>query len=47
MSFANLEDRAYEDIGRAIRSVARGYIQAYRASKGLPPLAATERALVT
>jgi aspartate 4-decarboxylase len=47
VSFANLEDRAYEDIGRAIRSVARGYIQAYRASKGLPPLAATERARVT
>jgi aspartate 4-decarboxylase len=47
VSFANLEDRAYEDIGRAIRSVARGSIQAYRASKGLPPLAATERARVT
>ncbi|HEX4507698.1 MAG TPA: bifunctional aspartate transaminase/aspartate 4-decarboxylase [Alphaproteobacteria bacterium] len=47
VSFANLGDDSYEDIGRAIRSVARGYVQAFRVSKGLPPLAATERARVT
>jgi aspartate 4-decarboxylase len=34
ISFANLEDHAYHDIGRALRSVARGYLQAYRASQG-------------
>jgi aspartate 4-decarboxylase len=39
VSFANLDDDAYESIGRGIRSVARGYGQAYCASKGLPPLA--------
>lgn len=36
VSFANLDDDAYEAIGRAVRSVARGYVQAYRASKGEP-----------
>lgn len=34
VSFANLPDDAYEKIGRAVRAVARGYLQAYRASKG-------------
>lgn len=34
VSFANLPDESYSAIGRGIRSVARGYLQAYRASKG-------------
>jgi len=34
ISFANLDDDAYDDIGRACRAVARGYVQAYEASKG-------------
>ena len=36
VSFANLDDSAYRKIGRAVRAVAVGYVQAYRASKGLP-----------
>ncbi|WP_170464049.1 bifunctional aspartate transaminase/aspartate 4-decarboxylase [Ruegeria arenilitoris] len=36
VSFANLDDSAYRQIGRAVRAVATGYVQAYRASKGLP-----------
>lgn len=36
VSFANLEDDAYERIGHAVRAVAGGYVQAYRAAKGLP-----------
>jgi aspartate 4-decarboxylase len=34
VSFANLNDHVYDDIGRAVRAVARGYRQAYEASKG-------------
>lgn len=34
VSFANLDDAAYAEIGRAVRSIARGYVQAYQASKG-------------
>jgi aspartate 4-decarboxylase len=34
ISFANLNDHVYDDLGRAIRAVARGYRQAYEASKG-------------
>ncbi len=34
VSFANLDDAVYEDIGRAIRAVARDYVQAYRAAGG-------------
>lgn len=34
VSFANLDDEAYSAIGRAVRAVAAGYVQAYRASKG-------------
>jgi len=34
ISFANLDDHVYDDIGRAVRSIARGYVQAYEASKG-------------
>ncbi|QIE56724.1 bifunctional aspartate transaminase/aspartate 4-decarboxylase [Pikeienuella piscinae] len=36
VSFANLNDEAYSEIGRAVRSIARGYVQAYQASKGEP-----------
>jgi aspartate 4-decarboxylase len=32
VSFANLDDEAYENIGRAVRAVARSYVLAYRAS---------------
>jgi aspartate 4-decarboxylase len=34
VSFANLNDHVYDDIGRAVRAVARSYRQAYEASKG-------------
>src|SRR5689334_1975610 len=34
ISFANLDDHVYDDIGRVVRSIARGYVQAYEASKG-------------
>jgi aspartate 4-decarboxylase len=34
ISFANLNDEAYSEIGRAVRSIARGYVQAYQAAKG-------------
>ncbi|MBK0400116.1 bifunctional aspartate transaminase/aspartate 4-decarboxylase [Limibaculum sp. M0105] len=34
VSFANLHDDAYSEIGRAVRSIARGYVQAYQASRG-------------
>ncbi len=37
VSFANLDDHVYDDIGRAVRAVARSYRQAYEASKGKPP----------
>jgi aspartate 4-decarboxylase len=33
VSLANLGDEAYEEIGRGVRSIARGYRQAYEASK--------------
>lgn len=36
VSFANLNDEAYENIGRAVRAVARGYVQAWRASQDKP-----------
>ena len=36
VSFANLDDHVYDDIGRAIRAVARSYRQAYEASKAKP-----------
>ena len=36
VSFANLDDNAYAAIGRAVRAVARDYVQAYRAAKGEP-----------
>jgi aspartate 4-decarboxylase len=34
ISFANLEDHVYDDIGRALRAIARGYRQAYEAQTG-------------
>jgi aspartate 4-decarboxylase len=34
VSFANLSDDTYNDIGRAVRAVARGYVEAYRAQGG-------------
>ena len=33
ISFANLDDDVYENIGRAVRAVARGYVMAFRASQ--------------
>jgi aspartate 4-decarboxylase len=33
LALANLPDEAYEDIGRGVRSIARGYRDAYEASK--------------
>jgi aspartate 4-decarboxylase len=36
VSFANLDDHVYDDIGRAMRAVARGYVQAYQASLSKP-----------
>lgn len=33
VSLANLDDEVYEDIGRGVRSIARGYRDAYEASK--------------
>ncbi|MBL0372947.1 bifunctional aspartate transaminase/aspartate 4-decarboxylase [Rhizobium sp. KVB221] len=33
VSFANLNDDVYDDIGRAVRAVARGYVDSYRASQ--------------
>jgi aspartate 4-decarboxylase len=42
VSFANLNDHVYDDIGRAVRAVARGYRQAYEASKGSQPTGAAK-----
>jgi aspartate 4-decarboxylase len=39
VSFANLSDHVYDDIGRAVRAVARSYRQAYEAAKGQPAAA--------
>jgi aspartate 4-decarboxylase len=36
VSLANLPDEAYEDIARGVRSIARGYRDAYEASKTAP-----------
>ena len=36
VSLANLPDEAYEQIGRGVRLIARGYRDAYEASKGQP-----------
>jgi len=34
VSLANLNDEVYEEIGRGVRSIARGYRLAFEASKG-------------
>jgi aspartate 4-decarboxylase len=34
ISFANLDDHVYDDIGRALRAIARGYRQNYEAATG-------------
>ncbi len=34
VSFANLNDDVYDDIGRAVRAVARSYYQAYQLATG-------------
>ena len=39
VSLANLPDEAYEDIGRGVRTVARGYRDAFEASKSAPQTA--------
>lgn len=33
VSYANLDDRVYREIGRAVRAVARGYLHAYEVEK--------------
>ena len=38
ISFANLDDHVYDDIGRAVRAIARGYRQAYEAAPARPPV---------
>ena len=47
ISFANLNDHVYDDIGRALRAIARGYRQAYEAATGKSgqPAVRTERAV--
>ena len=35
VSLANLPDEAYEDIGRGVRTIARGYRDAFEASKNV------------
>jgi hypothetical protein len=44
VSFANLNDHVYDDIGRAVRAVARSYRQAYEAATGKTAAAPTKRA---
>ena len=34
VSFANLDDHVYDDIGRAVRAIARGYRLAYESATG-------------
>ena len=41
ISLANLPDDVYDDIGRGVRAVARGYRDAYQASKGTTKPSAT------
>jgi aspartate 4-decarboxylase len=45
VSFANLDEDVYDDIGRAVRAVARSYVMACRASRPATP--AAEGALAT
>jgi aspartate 4-decarboxylase len=46
VSFANLDDDVYENIGRAVRAVARGYVMAYQASEAAAAAAAAPSAAV-
>ncbi len=46
ISFANLDDHVYDDIGRAVRAVARGYRQAYEAATGKKSKPAEPKVLV-
>ena len=41
VSFANLDDDVYENIGRAVRAVARSYVVAFRASQAATAAAAS------
>ena len=43
VSFANLDDDVYDDIGRAVRAVARSYVMAFRASQAAAAPAAPRR----
>ena len=43
VSFANLDEDVYADIGRAVRAVARGYVMAYRASQTAAEAPASQR----
>jgi aspartate 4-decarboxylase len=43
VSFANLDDHVYDDIGRAVRAIARGYRQAYEAATGKKIQLASEK----
>jgi aspartate 4-decarboxylase len=36
VSFANLDDHVYDDIGRGVRAVARGYARAFESARGKP-----------
>jgi len=45
ISFANLENHVYDDIGRAVRAIARGYRQAYEAATGKTAGPARSKAL--
>jgi aspartate 4-decarboxylase len=44
VSFANLNDDVYDDIGRAVRAVTRGYYQAYQLATGKSAPAGTRAA---
>jgi len=43
VSFANLDEDVYADIGRAVRAVARGYVMAFRASQTAAEAPASQR----
>ena len=43
ISFANLDDHVYDDIGRALRAIARGYREAYQAATGKTPVPPSPR----
>jgi aspartate 4-decarboxylase len=44
ISFANLENHVYDEIGRAVRTIARGYRQRYEADKAKNGKAAEKKA---